>query len=139
MSKGVNKVILLGSVGKDPEVRNLPSGIKIANISLATTERYKDRTGKQKEQTEWHNLVAYAQLAGVVEKYVQKGSTLYIEGKLETRSWEDPRSKEKKYQTQIKIDQLVFAGGSQKNSNVPVTSNKANESEDPTEGWDEFL
>lgn len=112
MAKSVNKAILLGNVGKDPEIRALPSGVKIATLTLATSDRYKDKSGEWKEQTEWHTVVAYARVAEVIEKYVTKGSKVYIEGKIVTRSWEDTRSGEKKYQTEIKIEELVLASAS---------------------------
>ena len=112
MAKSVNKAILLGNVGKDPEIRALPSGVKVATLAVATSDRYKDKSGEWKEQTEWHTVVAYARVAEVIEKYVNKGSKLYIEGKIVTRSWEDTRSGEKKYQTEIKIEELVLASAS---------------------------
>ena len=87
---GVNKVILVGNLGKDPEVRHLENGAAVANFSVATTESYKDRnTGERRDQTEWHNVVLWRGLAEVAEKYLKKGSQVYIEGKIRTRSWED--------------------------------------------------
>jgi len=87
---GVNKVILIGNLGKDPEVRHLENGTAVANFSLATSESYKDRTsGERKTITEWHNIVAWRGLAEVAEKYLKKGDPLYIEGKIRTRQWED--------------------------------------------------
>jgi len=86
---GVNKVILVGRIGKDPEVRHLESGASVANFSVATSETYKDRnTGERREQTEWHNVVLWRGLADIAEKYLHKGDMVYIEGKLRTRSWE---------------------------------------------------
>lgn len=108
MAKSVNKVILLGHVGKDPEIKTVGSGTKVANLTLATSDRVKDQSGAWQERTEWHSLVAFARLAEVIERYVKKGSKLYIEGRLETRSWQDSHSGETKYQTQIKIDELVL-------------------------------
>lgn len=134
MAKSVNKAILLGTAGKDPEVRALPSGTKVATLSVATNDRYKDKTGEWKEQTEWHTVVAYGRLAEVIEKYVQKGSRLYLEGKIETRSWEDARSGEKKYQTQIKIDDLVLAGGSPAQPAVQTAPAPTSREDD----WGEF-
>jgi single-strand DNA-binding protein len=112
MAKSVNKVILLGNVGQDPEIRTLPSGGKVANLGLATGDRFRDKDGAWQERTEWHHLVAYARLAEVIEQYVKKGSRLYIEGRIETRTWDDTRSGEKKSQLQIKIEDLVLADGS---------------------------
>lgn len=113
MAKSVNKAILLGNAGKDPEIRAMPSGVKVATLTVATTDRSKDKSGEWREQTEWHTVVAYARMAEVMELYVKKGSKLYIEGKIETRSWEDARTGEKKYQTQIKIEDLVLCDGAQ--------------------------
>ncbi len=86
---GVNKVILVGNLGKDPEIRHLEGGVARANFSLATTEAFKDKTGKRIEQTEWHNIVLWRGLSDLAEKYLKKGMTIYIEGKIQTRSWQD--------------------------------------------------
>ncbi|MGF1532267.1 MAG: single-stranded DNA-binding protein [Bernardetiaceae bacterium] len=88
MALGINKVILVGNLGRDPEVRTLESGAKLATFSIATTETYKDKDGNKKELTEWHNIVAWRGLADVIERYVRKGSKIYVEGKLTTRSYE---------------------------------------------------
>src|SRR5258707_9008358 len=92
MPKSVNKVILVGNVGKDPEVRYSPSGTPVANFSLATNERFKDRNDEWQERTEWHSIVAWKRLAEIVGEYVAKGSKLYVEGKIQTSSWEDRQS-----------------------------------------------
>lgn len=84
----LNRVLLIGNVGKDPEIKTFASGNKVANITLATTERYKDRNGEQKEETEWHSVQAFGKLADVVERFVHKGSLLYLDGKIRTRSYE---------------------------------------------------
>jgi len=86
---GVNKVILIGHLGKDPEVRHLENGTSVANFTLATSESYKDKTGNRIDQTEWHNIVVWRGLADVAEKFLKKGSQIYLEGKIRTRSWED--------------------------------------------------
>ena len=86
---GVNKVILVGNLGKDPEVRYLDNGVAVANFSLATTENYKNKAGERVSQTEWHNIVLWRGLAEVAEKYLKKGASVYIEGKIKTRKWED--------------------------------------------------
>lgn len=97
----VNKVILIGNVGNDPEVKQMPSGDKVANFSLATSEKWKDKsTGEQKEKTEWHRIVVFGNLCSVIESYVRKGSKLYIEGRVETRKWQD-QSGQDKYSTEI--------------------------------------
>lgn len=110
MPKSVNKVILVGNVGKDPEVKYSPSGTPIAKFSFATNEKYKDRNDEWQERTEWHNIVAWQRLAEIVGEYVKKGSKLYIEGKLQTSSWEDRESGTKKYRTEIVARDLVLLG-----------------------------
>jgi single-strand DNA-binding protein len=111
MPKSVNKVILLGNLGKDPEVKYTPSGVPVAKFSLATNERYKDKSGEWQERTEWHNIVAWQRLAEIVGEYVKKGSKIYIEGRLQTSSWEDKQSGEKKYKTEIVASDLVLLSG----------------------------
>lgn len=106
---GVNKVILVGNLGKDPEVRYLEGGVAVANFSLATSETYKDKSGQKNEQTEWHNIVVWRGLAEVAEKYLKKGMTVYVEGKLRTRSWDDKEGT-KRYTTEIVADNLVMLG-----------------------------
>ena len=112
-SRGVNKVILVGNVGNDPEVRYMPNGNAVANVSLATSETWKDKnTGDQQEKTEWHRVVFFNRLAEIVEQYVKKGSKLYIEGRLQTRSWEQDGVK--RYTTEIVVDMngtLQLLGG----------------------------
>lgn len=106
---GINKVILVGNVGRDPEVKSLPSGVRVATFSLATTDRrFKDESGQPR--TEWHNLVAWRGLADVVEKFVTKGKLLYIEGQIRTRTWE-PEPGQKKYFTEIHIEEMEMLGG----------------------------
>jgi single-strand DNA-binding protein len=106
----VNKAILLGHVGRDPELRSLPSGGAVANFSLATSRRWKDKSGEKQEQTEWHQIVAFGRTAEVVGQYVHKGSKLYVEGRIQTRSWDDKQSGEKKYRTEIVADNVTFLG-----------------------------
>jgi single-strand DNA-binding protein len=108
----LNKVMIIGHVGQDPEVRytgNATNGTKVATLRVATSERYKDKDGNVKEQTEWHSIVCWRQLADVVEKYVKKGTQLYVEGKLVTRSWEDQNGG-KKYSTDIVAQTLQLLG-----------------------------
>ncbi|WP_020677183.1 single-stranded DNA-binding protein [Geopsychrobacter electrodiphilus] len=105
----VNKVILVGNLGKDPELRYTPAGAAVATFSLATTERYKDRDGNRQEKTEWHNIVAWRQLAEICGKYLHKGKQIYIEGKIQTRSYDD-RDGNKKYITEIVADQMHMLG-----------------------------
>jgi len=112
MARSVNKVILIGNLGKDPEVKFTPSGVPVAKFSLATNENYKDKaSGEWKERTEWHNIVAWQRLAEIVGEYVKKGSKLYIEGRIQTSSWEDKQSGEKKYRTEIIANDLVLLSG----------------------------
>ncbi len=111
MAKGVNKVFLLGNVGKDPEMRATQSGMIIASFSLATADRQKDQTGNWVDKTEWHNLVCFGRTAEIVRDYVKKGSQLFIEGKIQTRSWDDKESNQKKYRTEILVNELSLLGG----------------------------
>ena len=107
---GVNKVILLGNLGKDPEVRYLEGGTAVAKLTIATSESYKNKEGQKVDQTEWHNVVLWRGLAEIAEKYLRKGSTVYIEGKLRTRSWED-KDHNKRYTTEIVGDVMTMVGG----------------------------
>lgn len=100
-----NKVILIGNVGKDPEVRHLESGTTVASFTLATTEKYKDKNGVLQDQTEWHNIVCWRNLAELSEKYITKGSQIFVEGKIRTRSWTD-QAGVKKYTTEIIADNI---------------------------------
>jgi single-strand DNA-binding protein len=105
---GVNKVILIGNLGADPEVRHLQNGTAVANIRLATTETYKDRqTNERREQTEWHNVVLWRGLAEITEKFLRKGSKVYIEGKLRTRQWQD-KDNNTRYTTEIVADEMTM-------------------------------
>lgn len=105
----LNKCMLIGNLGKDPEVRAIPSGAKVANFSIATTESYTDKNNQKVEKTEWHNIVMWRGLAEVAEKYLRKGSQVYIEGRLQTRSWDDQNG-QKRYTTEIIADQMVMLG-----------------------------
>lgn len=112
MARGINKVILVGTVGKDPEMKYMPSGDAIANISVATNESWKDKSsGEKKEITEWHRVVFFRQLADIVGKYVRKGQQVYIEGSLKTRSWE--KDGQKHYATEIIASDMQMLGGRQ--------------------------
>jgi single-strand DNA-binding protein len=108
---GVNKVILIGHLGADPETRTIESGAKVANFSIATTERYKDKNGNPVDKTEWHNVVMWRGLADVAEKWLKKGSQVYVEGKLRTRSWDDQNGN-KRYTTEILAENMTMLGGS---------------------------
>jgi single-strand DNA-binding protein len=110
MPKSVNKVILVGNVGKDPEVKYSPSGTPMAKFSLATNERFKDRSGEWQERVEWHTIVAWQRLAEIVGEFVVTGSKVYIEGKLQTSRWEDRQSGQTRYRTEIVARDLVLLG-----------------------------
>lgn len=109
--KSLNRVQLIGNLGKDPEIKYTPQGTPVAKITLATNERFKDKAGEWQDRTEWHNIVAWQRLAEIVGEYVKKGSKIYIEGRLQTSSWEDKQSGEKKYRTEIVANDLVLLGG----------------------------
>src|ERR1700681_3505017 len=109
--KSVNKVTLLGNLGKDPEVKYTPQGTAVAKLALATNERYKDKEGQWQDRTEWHNVVLWQRLAEIAGEYLKKGSKVYIEGKLQTRSWEDKQTNQKRYMTEVVANDLVLLGG----------------------------
>lgn len=111
MAKGVNKVTLLGNVGRDAEVRKTNGGTVVATFSLATADRRKDARGEWQDTTEWHNLVCFGRTAEIVQQYVRKGSQLFIEGKLQTRSWDDKEGGQKRYKTEILVNELTLLGG----------------------------
>ena len=108
----VNKVILIGNLGRDPEVRYTPNGNAICNVTLATSRNWKDKTsGEKMEETEWHRVVFYDRLAEIAGEYLKKGGKVYIEGRLQTRSWEDKQTNQKKYMTEVVASDLVLLGG----------------------------
>lgn len=106
----VNKTILIGHLGKDPEVRYMPNGDAVANVSLATTDKWKDKSGESHERTEWHRLSFFGKVAQIVEKYVKKGDAIYVEGRLQTRKWQDKDGSDR-YTTEIVCDQMKMLGG----------------------------
>lgn len=122
---GVNKVILVGNLGKDPEVRYLDSGVAVANFSLATTENYKNKEGERVSQTEWHNVVFWRGLAEIAEKYLKKGDSIYVEGKIRTRKWEDKEGNTR-YSTEVLADNMTMLG---KKSSKDNTSQELSSSE----------
>jgi single-strand DNA-binding protein len=111
MAKGVNKVFLLGNVGKDPEFKTTQGGMPIATFGLATAERTKGADGQWTDKTEWHNIVCFQRTAEVVRDYVKKGSQIFVEGRITNRSWDDKTSGEKKYRTEILVNELTLLGG----------------------------
>lgn len=108
--RGVNKVILVGNLGRDPEIRYTRDGTAVANLNLATTETWNDAQGQRQERTEWHRVVAFGKLAEIAKEYLSKGRQVYIEGRLQTRSWDD-KDGNKRYTTEVKADQMVMLGG----------------------------
>lgn len=110
MANGINKVILIGNLGKDPDIQTFDSGVKKASFPIATSEEYKDKDGNKVQQTEWHNIILWRGMAEVAEKYLNKGNQVYIEGKIKTRSWED-KDGNKRYITEIVGDNMTMLGG----------------------------
>lgn len=136
-SRGVNKVILVGNLGQDPEVRYLPNGGAVANITLATSESWRDKaTGEQKEQTEWHRVVLFGKLAEVAGEYLRKGSQVYIEGQLRTRKWTDQSGVEK-YTTEVLVNVggvMQMLGGKQGgNEQSPAPRNNSQQRSQPAQ------
>jgi single-strand DNA-binding protein len=126
MAYGLNKVILIGNLGRDPEIRHTEGGAIVANFPLATTEYYKDKNGQRQEQTEWHQIVAWRSQAEYAQKYLKKGFTLMVEGKIRTRSWED-KERVKRYTTEIIADsfQLISSPRREDNSHQSESSHSA--------------
>ena len=114
----LNKVILIGNLGADPEIKTMPDGTKLAKFSIATTEKYKNREGEQISNTEWHNIVLWRRTAEIAEKYLKKGDAICVEGKLKTRSWEDENGT-KKYATDIQGDTMTMLGSRRDSENSP--------------------
>ena len=152
MSRGVNKVILIGNAGKDPEVRYMPNGNAVANLTLATSESWKDKTtGDPQERTEWHRIVFFRRLGEVVGEYVKKGSKIYVEGKLQTRKWQDQNGQDR-YTTEIVADQMQmldsrggggsanFApAGNQQQQQQQQPSSAPAQSSGPSDGFDDDI
>jgi single-strand DNA-binding protein len=116
MAKDVNKVILIGRVGKDPEFRSTPGGTMVANFTLATNDRQKDPQGNWQDHTEWHNIVAFSRTAEIIRDYVKKGTKLYVEGRIQTRSWDDKETGQKRYRTEIVIFDLSMLSAKEEGS-----------------------
>ena len=109
-SRGVNKAVILGNVGEDPSIRYMPNGKAVANFTVATSESWKDQQGQKQEKTEWHRIVAYDKLAEIIGEYVKKGSKLYLEGKLQTRKWQDQQGQDR-YTTEIIVSEMQMLDG----------------------------
>jgi len=135
---GINKVILVGRLGKDPEVRYTPSGVAVANFSIATSEEWKDKdTGEKKDRTEWHRIVAWRRLGEICGEYLHKGKEVYIEGKLQTRPWED-RDGNKRYTTEVVANVMQMLGAAGKEGKVQSADNKFSSEEPVTVPEDEI-
>ena len=120
--KSLNRVQLIGNLGKDPEVKYTPQGTPVAKLTIATNERFKDKAGEWQDRTEWHNVVLWQRLAEIAGEYLKKGGKVYIEGRLQTRSWDDKTSGQKKYMTEVVGSDLILLGGRAK---VAVTLREA--------------
>jgi single-strand DNA-binding protein len=142
MAKSVNKVFLLGNVGKDPEMRSTAGGTLVANFTLATSDRQKDAQGNWQERTEWHNLVAFTRLAEIVRDYVKKGSKLYLEGKIQTRSWDDKETGAKRYRTEIIVNDISLLSGREEGgaggSSRPAGASSNYDQRQPSAAGDDF-
>lgn len=134
----VNKVILLGNLGRDPEIRYLQSGEAVCNFSIATTEKWKDKaSGDMKEATEWHRISAFGRVAEIAGEYLKKGSPVYIEGSLRTRKWQDKDGKDQ-YTTEVRVDRLQLLGGRQETEDRPARSSQPSPSTKRTAPGDDF-
>lgn len=109
--KSLNRVQLIGNLGKDPEIKYTPQGTPVAKITIATNERFKDKSGEWQDRTEWHNVVLWQRLAEIAGEYLKKGRQVFIEGRLQTRSWDDKQTGQKKYMTEIVANDLILLGG----------------------------
>ena len=130
MSSSLNKVMLIGNIGADPEVRTTPSGALCATFRVACSESWTDKDGQRQERTEWFTIVAWRKLAEIVQRYLRKGSKVYIEGKLQTRSWEDKNGGGKRYATEVQADSLVMLSGKESSEARSSTSNSSEIPED---------
>jgi len=138
MPRGINKVILVGNLGADPETRYMPSGSAVTNLSVATSEQWKDKqSGEQKERTEWHKVAMFNRLAEIAAEYLRKGSQVYIEGKLRTRKWQD-RDGNDRWTTEIIADEMQMLGGRGGGGSAPMSSGSGTSSAPPQPAADEF-
>jgi single-strand DNA-binding protein len=120
----VNKVILVGRLGKDPETRYMTNGEAVTNVSLATSENYKDKSGEKQERTEWHNLVFYRRLAEIAGEYLKKGAQIYVEGRIQTRKWQDKEGKDR-YTTEIIVNEMKMLGSKAGGGSFEVVENQS--------------
>jgi single-strand DNA-binding protein len=126
------QVVLMGNLGRDPEIKHTASGQAVANFSIATSEKYKDKSGEKVEKTEWHNIVIWGKLAEIVEKYVTKGSTVHLVGKLQTRKWQDKEGKDR-YTTEVVCHEMTMCGGGNKSDGEPKQSAPAESAYDDSD------
>ena len=117
--RGLNKVTLIGNLGRDPEIRHTQNGVAVANLSIATSESWKDKDGQRQERTEWHRVVLWDQLAKIADQYLTKGRQIYLEGRLQTRKWTGKEGEEK-FTTEIRCDQLIMLGGDKEPHTQPA-------------------
>lgn len=132
----INKAIIVGNVGKDPEIRHMPNGEAVANFSIATSDSWKDKSGVKQERTEWHNIVAYRKLAEIIDQYVKSGMPLYIEGKLQTRKWE--KDGITRYSTEIIADEMQMLGTRAQDNDVGHTKPQSQQNNAPKAQGDSF-
>src|SRR5437867_338868 len=130
-SKSLNKVMLIGNLGKEPEVSYTAAGVAVARFSIATNERWKGQEGNVQERTEWHNIVAWRKLAEICGQYLKKGSKVYLEGKLQTRSWDDKNTGVKRYMTEIVVDDLLMLDAKGVSGPAPEVPAMAEETHQP--------
>lgn len=114
----VNKAILVGRLGKDPETRFMPNGEAVTNVSLATSEQYKDKNGEKQERTEWHHLVFYRRLAEIAGEYLKKGAQIYVEGRIQTRKWPDKETGQDRYTTEIIVNEMKMLGSKREDGTI---------------------
>jgi single-strand DNA-binding protein len=119
-ARSLNKVTLIGHLGKDPEIRYTKSGMAVASFSLATNATWQDQEGNQQEKTEWHNIIAWTKLAEICQQWLKKGHQIYLEGRLQTRNWDDNNGV-KHYITEIVMNDMIMLGGKRENANAPAT------------------
>jgi single-strand DNA-binding protein len=134
MARGVNKVILIGNIGKDPEMRYTPNGVAVANLTIATSESWKDKTsGENVEKTEWHRVVMFQRLAEIAGEYLRKGSKVYVEGRLQTRKWQDKTSGQDRYTTEIVADSMQMLDSKGGTGGAPSTTSEKSSSSAPSD------
>ncbi len=135
--KGVNKVILVGNLGKDPEMKYTPQGTAVAKFSVATGDRYKDKEGNWQDRTEWHNVTAWGRTAEIATEYLKKGRQVYIEGSLRTHSWDDKQTGQKKYMTEVVVNELVLLGGRGESGGDSAGSSRGSSSSNSNNNFDQ--